>query len=412
MAESAVRIENRAQLVHLLSEAAELEHGLSCCYLFAAFSLKSRVAEGITEEQAKATKGWKRAITGVAIDEMFHLAHVSNLLTSIGAAPHLRRPNLPASPNMYPEGFSLSLEPFSEETIKRFVFIERPEGQEPRATRRAHPLDRPIDIFPGGQDYETVGHLYRGIEDGFAYLNEKYGAESLFVGLTRSQTSEYDIEAVEDMAGVSKAIDEIVAQGEGARGDLEDSHYGRFSRVQAEYEALKRDDPSFNPARLVVSNPYTRRPGDVAPQLEISIVDDAMSVAVCNLFDGCYELLVQMLSRLFGHTDEPDAELRALAEVTRGMMGRVLSPLGELITTMPAGQNHPDRTAGPSFQMLKDSHAFPHRGPAWHIFLERLRELSAYCFMLDAYENAPASLTQISKAIDHIVEQIPESAFS
>ena len=100
------------------------------------------------------------------------------------------------------------------------------------------------------------------------------------------------------------------------------------------------------------------------------------------------------------------------ANVTREMMGRVLSPLGELITTLPAGPANPGRAAGPSFQMLKDSHAFPHRKPAWHIFRERLRELSAYCFMLDAYEDAPASLVQISNAIDHILEQIPESALS
>ena len=42
-----VRIENRAQLIYLLTEAAELEHGIMCCYLFAAFSMKSDVKEGV-----------------------------------------------------------------------------------------------------------------------------------------------------------------------------------------------------------------------------------------------------------------------------------------------------------------------------------------------------------------------------
>jgi hypothetical protein len=29
-----VRIENRAQLIYVLTEAAELEHGIMCCYMF------------------------------------------------------------------------------------------------------------------------------------------------------------------------------------------------------------------------------------------------------------------------------------------------------------------------------------------------------------------------------------------
>ena len=40
--ESPVRIENRAQLIYLLTEAAELEHGVMCSYMFAAFTMKRR----------------------------------------------------------------------------------------------------------------------------------------------------------------------------------------------------------------------------------------------------------------------------------------------------------------------------------------------------------------------------------
>jgi len=46
-----VRIENRSQLIYLLTEAAELEHGVMCLYLFASFSIKRDVKEGLTEEQ-------------------------------------------------------------------------------------------------------------------------------------------------------------------------------------------------------------------------------------------------------------------------------------------------------------------------------------------------------------------------
>ncbi len=124
MVEAAVRIQNRAQLIYVVSEACELEHGLSCSYQFAAFSLKTGTDEGVTEDQLEAITRWKRSILDIAIDEMFHLAHASNILTAIGGAPHLRRPNFPAHPRMYPDGFNLTLTPFSDETISRFVFLE------------------------------------------------------------------------------------------------------------------------------------------------------------------------------------------------------------------------------------------------------------------------------------------------
>ena len=54
-----VRIENRAQLIYLLTEAAELEHGIMCCYLFAAFSIKKDTSEGITEEQLATARRWR-----------------------------------------------------------------------------------------------------------------------------------------------------------------------------------------------------------------------------------------------------------------------------------------------------------------------------------------------------------------
>ena len=73
-----VRIENRAQLIYLLTEAAELEHGIMCCYLFAAFSIKRDVEEGITEEQLGIVRRWRGTILQVAIQEMVH-THISHM---------------------------------------------------------------------------------------------------------------------------------------------------------------------------------------------------------------------------------------------------------------------------------------------------------------------------------------------
>lgn len=82
-----VRIENRAQLIYLLTEAAELEHGIMCCYLFSAFSIKKDLEEGITEEQLAVARRWRGTILQIAIQEMVHMSLVCNLLTAAEEPP-------------------------------------------------------------------------------------------------------------------------------------------------------------------------------------------------------------------------------------------------------------------------------------------------------------------------------------
>jgi hypothetical protein len=55
-------IDTREELVNALSEAAELEHGLLVQYLFAAFSMKRKVDEGITSIQQALMVDWEGAI--------------------------------------------------------------------------------------------------------------------------------------------------------------------------------------------------------------------------------------------------------------------------------------------------------------------------------------------------------------
>ncbi len=164
-----VRIENRAQLIYVLTEAAELEHGIMCCYMFTACTMKRDVKEGITAAQLDMVRRWRGTILQIAIQEMVHMALACNLLTAVGGAPHVRRPNLPSSPRAYPPSFTLQLLPFCLETVEAFVFVERPENQETVEPTRGLPVQPPgkfSDIFSSERQYQTVGHLYRGIEDG------------------------------------------------------------------------------------------------------------------------------------------------------------------------------------------------------------------------------------------------------
>lgn len=102
----------REQLIHDLTEAAELEHSILCSYLYAAFSLKSGIEEGLSQVEAEAVERWRRLLLQVALEEMGHLATVNNLLVALGGAPHFDRPNLPAARGYLPAEFAVRLTPF------------------------------------------------------------------------------------------------------------------------------------------------------------------------------------------------------------------------------------------------------------------------------------------------------------
>lgn len=123
-------IEHREALIYMLCEAAELEHAIMCQYLFAAFSLKQHADEGLCGVEVQAVGRWRKKISHVATQEMLHLALVHNVLSAVGAAPHLGRPNMPQPANHYPAGVQLALLPFGEQALRHFMFLERPEGMD------------------------------------------------------------------------------------------------------------------------------------------------------------------------------------------------------------------------------------------------------------------------------------------
>ena len=385
-------IEHREALIYMLCEAAELEHGIMCQYLFASFSLKQSADEGLTEAELAAVTGWRKQISHVATQEMLHLALVHNLLSAIGAAPHLARPNFPAPASHYPAGVQLTLLPFGEEALQHFMFLERPEGMDIgdadglQAVGRAAPVVNERDIVPQGQDFATVGHLYRSIEHGIAHLTAKYGERWLFTGPPRAQATEPhfrwpELIAVTDLASACRAIDEILEQGEGPRGDWRDAHFGRFVSILDEYQQMRADNPAFDPVRPVVA-------ANVRPcerPVEVTLITDPLTARVTDLFNVVYEILLQTFERYFAHTGESDAQLTVLADVTLGLMFRGIKPLGDLITRLPAGPEYPGQTAGPSFELFYESdYLMPHQEAAWTLLTERVDQAAWLCEALRA----------------------------
>jgi Ferritin-like len=415
MAEAKLVVEHREQLWGLLIEAAQIEHMIMCQYLYACFSLKTEPDEGLTTEQADAVARWRETITGVAIEEMLHLALVMNVMTAIGAAPSLSRPNFPRHSEYLPPGVEFALLPFGADSLTHFLYLERPEGMElvdaTEFVPAAPPLEPvgPAEVMPRSQAFLTVGHLYRGIENGLSDLAARIGERALFVGEPRAQATPErfrwpQLIAVTDLASARAAIDEIIEQGEGARGDWQPAHYGRFFAMWNEYQQLREQDPSFEPARPVIPV-FTQQPFDIdQPQPRPT---EPVTREVAELFNLAYEVLLQVLTRFFTHTDETDEQLDALVQAAFDIMSGVLRPVGTALTRLPAGPGFPGQTAGPVFQMYYQMGNFvPWRDAAWALLSERAVVLSRRCAECAVHDGIPDAVGSAATTAAAVSEQL------
>jgi hypothetical protein len=407
MSETKLVVEHREHLWNLLIQAAQVEHLIMCQYLYASFSLKTGPDEGLTAEQADAVARWHKVLAGIAVEEMLHLALVANVMAAIGAAPTLMRPNFPRRSEYLPAGVQFALLPFGDASLTHFLYLERPEGMErvdAQGFVPAAPPPEPVDVdevMPRLQEFATVGHLYRGIEDGLTHLAARLGERALFVGPPRAQATPElfhwpQLIAVTDLASARAAIDEIIEQGEGARGDWQPAHYGRFLGIWEEYRRLREQDPGFQPARPVIPA-FTRQPFDITdPQ---PLLTEPATRRVAELFNLGYEVLLHVLTRFFTHTDETDEQLDTLVEAAFGLMGGVMRPLGTALTRLPAGPGHPGRTAAPVFEMYYQMGNFvPWRDAAWALLAERAAVLSSRCADESAQDGAPEAVAAAAQA--------------
>src|SRR3984893_2300748 len=385
VAEPPLRVESREELVYLLGEACELEHGLLCEYLYAQFSPKRSVEEGLTAEQLARVQAWELTLIDVIKQEMLHLALATNILSAVGAAPHFERPNFPILSRWYPPDVQIALVPFGERALRHFMFLERPGGKPLQGAQgfgsvgRMQPLtvDDP-QITAGPEEWHTVGHLYRGIEAGLAHLVNRHGEAAVFIGPPKAQATTEVFEwsaltAVTDLASASAAIEVIVEQGEGARGDWVKSHFGKFVGILEDFLSRRALDPTFEPARPVLPV-YLRQPPDVD---QVTLIQDPLTRRVADLFNAVYEVTLQVQSRYFVHHGETPDELETLAKTAKHLMNWVMRNLGPMMTALPVGPQHSGRTAGPAFEIVRPAFfVLPHRDAAWKILRERFETLA------------------------------------
>ncbi|MGE0818138.1 MAG: ferritin-like domain-containing protein [Candidatus Nanopelagicales bacterium] len=381
----AITVENRKELTYLLSQGAELEHALMCQYLYAAFSLKT-AADGLDETQSEAVERWRGAILRIAGEEMLHWAVVQNLLTAVGSAPFVSRPHLPHQAQGYPPGVQLALLPFGTRALDHFIYLERPEGVEHADAEGFEHVGEPLEqmradeIVPRGQQFATVGHLYRSCAAGLANLAGKMGEDRLFIGPGFHQADESafgwpTLGPITNLREAEEAIERIVEQGEGATGDWSDAHFGRFIAVREEYVAMTAADPAFEPVHPVLAAGMRPVEG-IEPDVYIT---DPATGACSDLFNAVYELLLQMIARYFAFGHETPEQRAVLADSAVDLMFKAIKPLGLLLARLPVGPEHPGATAGANFQLpYRASFLLPHRRAAWLRFAERLDDLAAF----------------------------------
>ncbi len=352
-------IESRIQLFSALSEAAELEHNLMCLYLYAALGLKRSTEEGVTDAQLAAITRWRKAIMGVALEEMTHLTLVANLISACGASLNFMRPNFPVSPGYYPADIVVELAPFDMSTIEHFIYLERPEthdvGDGASFPHRAkYTREAPHGtLMPHASDYPTVGSLYRSIRTAIEHMCEQAGEARLFLGSRSRQIGPLDsplpgLTLVTDRASAVRALDTIVIQGEGAR-TAEGSHFSKFQAIRDEYAALLVVDPTFVPGRRVARNPVMRSPANPENRVWVRA---PLAARYMDLANTLYTFMLRVLVQVYAVEHRAPSSKRALVETAVDAM-HAMATVAETLTHLDADASAPGVRAGISFAMVR-----------------------------------------------------------
>jgi CDGSH-type Zn-finger protein/uncharacterized Fe-S cluster protein YjdI len=395
-------VPSREQLIYLLCEAAELEHTLMCTYLYAGFSLRDGLAEGLSEREAAAVARWRRVIVKVAVEEMGHLTAVWNITSALGGAPRFGRANFPIDPGLLPARIVVKLSPFDEAAIQHFVHLERPEessepdgeGYSPdwlfkRAARRESLLT------PMALDYETVGAFYASLAERLRAFVEHHGEAAAFAGDPALQLSSEEValmgtKPVICLKTALAACASIVEQGEGAQAGSRGSHFRSFVEIRDELAVLKANNPGFQPAFPAAHNPVLRPP--LVREGRVWIENKA-AARVVDVANAGYWLMLRLLAYSYV-VPRPNPEKALAVELALGLMHAV-TPLAELAARLPAGPSNPTSNAGVSLTAPRDAASLPPGPSSRRFFSERLAEMARAAGQLDQADARIARATRI-----------------
>lgn len=296
---------DRDAVLAALQQALKLEHSTIPPYLYALYSLVPGTNGTVAD-----------IIQSVVVEEMLHMALVSNIILGLGGSPVLNTPDIvPRYPGRLPgsvaSGLVVGLEPCSLNLIEN-VFMKIEEPEEPLVFRAE--LEAVDEI--------TIGEFYQAIETSITALGD--GA---FVGDKNCQLGPDLLPNAIVVTGVETAkaaIETIVAQGEGTTTaplevvGTDFAHYYRFNEIVHGHRLIPNPDatPDDPPDRqfLYAGEPIEFDPGAVSalptnPTLAGYPVDGAAFVA-CRTFNYTYTNLLKVLHEVFnGSSKQYDAAI-------------------------------------------------------------------------------------------------------
>jgi len=214
-------------------------------------------------------------------------------------------------------------------------------------------------------------------------------------------------EPVTGLEATFRDLAKVVEQGEGSSGDNPDSHHAKFQEILSQFRRMKDAEPSFEPARPVLDNPFARTPPEqVGP---VNLFDNEDAIRLSDLFNEAYGAMLQLLARFFVLTDEAEDEASALCDTAIEVMFGAIAPLGELLTRLPAGPSYPGLNAGPSF-VVRTVHPLPYKSSAWRLLRERFQELEEYTNSLVAQGGVYEPLKRVSQTFSRAVSSLSSSS--
>ena len=261
--------------------------------------------------------------------------------------------------------------------------------------------------------YATVGGFYRQIRKGFLRLcfrdHEKVGG-GLFagfqtgnpdIGIADRSVHDMDLPTISDLDSALAAIKEIVETGEAAFNKRVASHYVRLKELLKDFESVMAHPGSFEPSRAMVENPVT---GEA--RQGCTLLEHPDAVAIAQIFDATYEIMLQMVARFFAFPDDKVLEKMAFSP----LMTMAVRPLAEILGEINATE-HSDQKAGPPFQSSDRDILHPHRLAAWTVFGERLSEIALVCGeaqknLRPEHQQAGARLAFIGKNLNYIASRL------
>jgi hypothetical protein len=328
-----MRLDSVEDLLRALQLAIEVEHATIPPYLTALYSIKDGSNNDVAE-----------VLREIVVQEMAHMAHVANLLISIGGSPKIYDPAfVPRYPGPMPGGLrgglTLRLRRCSIAQM-RDVFMSMEEPEETVAAGHTEHEEHPY----------TIGWFYDEI---VIALNALYGQDKITFGNVEKQVAGWPgpnaPRKVTSLEEALEALHAIKRQGESAlpfdaQNGGDPGHYYRLAEIVAGKTMV------IDPERQSFS--YTGDPISFDPDAVWPITDDAdltsypaksRAATLALRFAQTYQALLKGLHQTFN--GDP-----AYLQEALGLMFSLNVQAGELVRT-PSGLND-GTTAGPVFQWV------------------------------------------------------------